>query len=876
MVITVYATDLGAAWSTRQLIWDTGAFNVELNVYGMRVALDIEKAGTLEFTVSPGHPYYNQFTKMKTVITVIADENDSSKKQTIFRGRISQIDTDIFKQKKITAEDGIAFLNDSIYIPSGKDISSTPRERFVAAINNHNSQMSGEPGKSFIVGLVSITTGIDDSKTYNDNSYSETSSYLKSELTDQYGGFFFVRYNDDYSTQTIDWLEQRDGATSPTIQSLVFGKNIVEYSREDHTDDLFTVLVPSGNDNLTINGYSTTPQTVTINDADGTKQQITVQPDGRFLKITSGVAQYGLIYKSESFSESTQTALFKEALDYIANNYHPTLHTFKIKAVDWHYIDNNVKQIQIGDIVTVIYDNEQHSDKLMCSAIDYDLMEPENTEFTLGLSEDSLSKKRAKEKKNEAKKSRKTASSVGSAAVRVSALEKAFSITDTSATLLGERTFIAKQVDADLFTGQKLVLSKAGNYSGNLEFDAMIGTLAITGGKDGSGDSTRIAPGYINVWNSSKSSNVFSVDSAGNVKANKVTSDSDVIAKKLVISRTGSDSGTITADSLTGSIKVEDSNHSTMIAAGYVTVLDGTKAVFRLAPSGKISVYDPVSETIQDLFQHQHTIVAEELSGSGKIRITLGDVNFPEKEGDNHADFDIASTKFYKTAMADAARKQSVYDIQYVSHEASFTNGIYAFTVTAKAVYDTGNVDSSTGEPVLSAMAGNNPDAVSFLVNPTEAIDYGKSLVSFNNYTYNSVDPNASLPESRTAYAHISNGKTKDLPLYLVQGVWSYNAKYVYLRAGGNSDSNNIAMLSIDASSVYKDGYDQGVADAGSSSSPSISITRGNRTSSQPSPQNATGIWTGNPTDVSSNNSFYTFKVTAGSSEKWYFFYVSV
>lgn len=808
MVITVYATDLGAAWNTRQLIWDTGAFNVELNVYGMRVALDIEKAGTLEFTVSPGHPYYNRFTKMKTVITVIADENDASKKQTIFRGRISQIDTDIFKQKKITAEDSIAFLNDSIYIPSGKDISSTPRARFVAAINNHNSQMSGEPGKSFTVGAANITTGIDDTKTYNDNSYSETSSYLKTELTDQYGGFFFVRYNDDYSTQTIDWLEQRDGATSPTIQSLVFGKNIVEYSREDHTDNLFTVLVPSGNDNLTINGYSTTPQTVTINNADGTKQQITVQPDGRFLKIPSGVAQYGLIYKSESFSESTQTALFKEALDYISNNYHPTLHTFKIKAVDWHYIDSSVKQIQIGDIVTVIYDNEQHSDKLMCSAIDYDLMEPENTEFTLGLSEDSLSKKRAKEKQKEAKKSKKTASSVGSASARVSALEKAFSITDKAATLLGERTLIADKIVANvsvqspLYTGQKIELTKSGSDAGKLTFDAMVGTLRV----HSANYSTNVAPGFI----------VVNGSSGGKVGS-----------------------------------------------------------VFRVNASGKVEIYDPVSSQVQDFFQHQHTIVAEELSGSSKIRITLGDVNFPEKEGDNHADFDIASTKFYKTAMADATRKQSVYDIQYVSHEASFTNGIYAFTVTAKAVYDTGNVDPSTGEPVLSAMVGNNPDAVSFLVNPTEAIDYGKTLVSFNNYTYNSVDPNASLPESRTAYAHISNGKTKDLPLYLVQGVWSYNAKYVYLRAGSNSDANNIAMLSIDASSVYKDGYDKGVADAGSSS-PSISISRGNKTSRQPSPQNATGIWTGNPTDVTTNNSFYTFKVTAGGSEKWYFFYVSV
>ena len=61
-----------------------------------------------------------------------------------------------------------------------------------------------------------------------------------------------------------------------------------------------------------------------------------------------------------------------------------------------------------------------------------------------------------------------------------------------------------------------------------------------------------------------------------------------------------------------------------------------------------------------------------------------------------------------------------------------------------------------------------------------------------------------------------------------------------------------------------------------SGGSHSISITRGTRSAQGPSPSNAVQIWSGNPTDVTVNNSFYSFKVTCGTAEKYYYFYVKV
>ena len=82
----------------------------------------------------------------------------------------------------------------------------------------------------------------------------------------------------------------------------------------------------------------------------------------------------------------------------------------------------------------------------------------------------------------------------------------------------------------------------------------------------------------------------------------------------------------------------------------------------------------------------------------------------------------------------------------------------------------------------------------------------------------------------------------------------------------------------IYADEPYAEGYAKGVSDT---QSPSISIDRGTRTgiNAGPSPSYATQIWRDAsytiPTAVRSNG-FYSFKVTAGNSTKWYYFLVNV
>lgn len=151
--------------------------------------------------------------------------------------------------------------------------------------------------------------------------------------------------------------------------------------------------------------------------------------------------------------------------------------------------------------------------------------------------------------------------------------------------------------------------------------------------------------------------------------------------------------------------------------------------------------------------------------------------------------------------------------------------------------------------------------------------------VTLNPFTY---DSNSWTSSSRTLYANASNGAQRSLVFNLVQdSSWSTSfTKYVYIRTDSTT-ANTRARIQVNASSVYQEGYNDGVADG--SSDPvtvsDISINRGSITSTAPSPISAVQIYSGNPTAVTTNYRFYSFQVyinTDNPVSKWYYFYVQV
>lgn len=291
----LYYTKSGAAWSSRVLIWksDMAIEPEKYGIYDMKCSVEVNKAGELRFVMTQSCSSYNLFQKERSVLTLLMDDS-----QTIFRGVVKLIETDLFFQRTITANSDLIYLSDSVFEPHGDDIEEKPSDRFKRIIDHHNVEMQGDPEKQIQVGNFTFENGADDIEKYTKNGgFKDTMSQLQNDFKDFYG-FYQIRYNEDYSQKWLDYTETTGKSTS---QDIKFAVNIEDYQFKDTVDDLFTILIPVGSDSLMLENQNA-QRTVDIRMPDQSKRTISVYVVDKYIKIVEGIQAYGYIYLAESFT----------------------------------------------------------------------------------------------------------------------------------------------------------------------------------------------------------------------------------------------------------------------------------------------------------------------------------------------------------------------------------------------------------------------------------------------------------------------------------------------------------------------------------------------------------------------------------------------
>lgn len=291
----LYYTKSGAAWSSRQLVWqsDMAIDPAKYGIYDMRCGVEVNKAGELRFVMTKNCSSYDLFAKERSVLTLVMDDN-----VTIFRGVVKLIETDLFFQRTITANSDLVYLSDSVFEPHGDDIEEKPSARFKRIIDHHNLEMQGDPEKQFQIGNFTFEEGADNVEKYTKNGgYKDTMSQLQNDFKDFYG-FYQIRYNGDYSQKWLDYTETTGKSTS---QDIKFAVNIEDYQFHDTVDDLFTILIPVGSDSLELSNQNC-QRTVDIRMPDQSKRTINLYIVDKYIKIVEGIQQYGYIYQAESFT----------------------------------------------------------------------------------------------------------------------------------------------------------------------------------------------------------------------------------------------------------------------------------------------------------------------------------------------------------------------------------------------------------------------------------------------------------------------------------------------------------------------------------------------------------------------------------------------
>ena len=413
---SLYITDETLVYSVP---FDPGDENVFINP---KVTGDMGKAGTFEFGLQVGHPYYNSLCQMKTVFRVVYDGD------TIFRGRVLTIDTShMTGNLQVHCEGDLAFLLDSQIegIPDSERTKMDAGMYALDLINQHNGQV--DEFKKFVLGEVpgsytNVTAA--DQRVHPDTNYRYGSGSWRdsqsawNDLTGSFGGYLRTRYQN--GTCYLDWLDQyyRSGANPQVIE---IGENLIDLTSNSEVNNIFTAVIPVGSKdgrNLYINGYQTAihgnnnciyvPDICKVFSDEELNKGFHSKAD-----YQNAIKDYGYIFHTEAFSNAeTQAQLWEYATDWIKNNYIGGLNSFSVSALDMHVIGGSSGKFLVGDKVVLRYPDVRHRTEdpeaiiektLTMMGATYELHNPEKNTYKIGVP-NAILKRNYGEKKN--KKSR--------------------------------------------------------------------------------------------------------------------------------------------------------------------------------------------------------------------------------------------------------------------------------------------------------------------------------------------------------------------------------------------------------------------------------------------------------------------------------------
>lgn len=288
-----------------------------------KLDLEVNKAGSFSFKMPPQHPQYELPQKMLSCIQVFQDEEE------VFNGRITECKIDFYNRKHFTCEGQLAYLNDSIQRPAEYH-DMTVRGYLESLITSHNEQVKKD--RQFKVGIVTVTDNND--SLYRYTNYNSTMKEIKEDLVDDLGGYLRVRNVN--GTAYLDYISDYDNVST---QSIEFGENLLDFSRNTDVSDIATVFIPLGA-KLEESPIAALEQRLTIE---------SVNNGSDSLVNLDAVKKFGYITKTITWDEvTTPKMLLYKANKYIADYQWDSM-TLEVNAVDMHWTDADIEQFKLGD-----------------------------------------------------------------------------------------------------------------------------------------------------------------------------------------------------------------------------------------------------------------------------------------------------------------------------------------------------------------------------------------------------------------------------------------------------------------------------------------------------------------------------------------------
>ena len=335
-------------------------------VLNPKLTLELGKSGSLTFLLPPNNPLYDSIQKLKSIVIVYQDSEE------IFRGRVLHDEKDFYNRKNVYCEGELAFLLDSQQRPYS--FQGDIPDLYMKFINSHNAQVEEE--KRFYVGEITVTDPnnyINRSNIYYNNTWDEISD----KLIASHGGYLRPRLKD--GKRYLDYVKAYGKVNSQVIE---FGVNMLDISEYITAEDVFTVLIPLGFEQTDSDGNSTGRLTIE-----------SVNSGKDYIEDDAAIALFGRITKTQEWDDVTVASnLLTKGRAFLNSGIEMAV-TLTMKAIDLHLADVEVERISLGDYVRVISLPHKLDKYFLCSKIVIDIVSPDKTEYTFGVTYTTMTEK---------------------------------------------------------------------------------------------------------------------------------------------------------------------------------------------------------------------------------------------------------------------------------------------------------------------------------------------------------------------------------------------------------------------------------------------------------------------------------------------------
>lgn len=348
-----------------------------------KLILETGKNGSLSFRIPRTNPMRDKINLKKSIFKVFQIDVVNNKKiyHQLFRGSAYSTEEDLYLRGTVDVEGELVFFNDSIIRPYSWTGDVEPY--FKKLINEHNARV--DDAKKFIARKCTVKDANNNITRANEN-YPTTKEEMNNKLIDLLGGHFETEEIDEVIDGKIiekiyiDYLADYDKYNK---QSIVFQKNLIDFTKCITAQDVKTVIIPLGK--KLENGDYTTIKSVNNNKD--------------YVEDESAISIFGRIEGTVTHENVTvPSTLLKRGIADLANSIN-TETTIEVTAADLHELNVNIEALRVGRMTRVISKPHKWDKYMLLSKLELNLDDIKSSKITLGATLKTYTEKQVEEQK---------------------------------------------------------------------------------------------------------------------------------------------------------------------------------------------------------------------------------------------------------------------------------------------------------------------------------------------------------------------------------------------------------------------------------------------------------------------------------------------